>query len=319
MVRRTAFAIALAALVASGCQKLDCFDGGALEAAYVEGQQSAAERNAAEFDRGRRDGLALTAEDGRRDGQRDGYEAGFDDGYYGPGGYAGGYNQGYDDGHDDGVADPAACEDGADLGAADGDADGFATGDADGYDVGFGDGYDAGFGDAIASCPAARLTGVTAAAPVDEGDQRTCFDRGYRQTLDARAYDRGLAEGKRDNPDYQRGYAEAYPPAFAAGRSDGAIAGYNDGYDAGYDAGYDEGYEAVFADCYDAAYTDAFDGGYSDGYDDGYDDGYGEGYDDGYDDGARRLFLGVDSRQSTVRPERSRHCRLSTVDCGAAA
>jgi hypothetical protein len=97
----------LLAVLATGCDGLDCFDDGPLEQAYRDGEARAQIDNATEFERGKQAGLALTFADGERDGAADGYADGFSTGY------AIGYGAGFFDGHvagsGDGARDPAAC------------------------------------------------------------------------------------------------------------------------------------------------------------------------------------------------------------------
>ena len=96
--------------LASGCE-VDCQDGGALEASFKDGQRAAAAQTAADFDRGHRDGLALTKADGEHDGKADGYRDGYADAY--DAAYSDGYSEGYANGGNDGAADPTACTAGA--------------------------------------------------------------------------------------------------------------------------------------------------------------------------------------------------------------
>jgi hypothetical protein len=124
----------LVAFTAAGCDRLDCFDGAALESAYRTGEAQAATENAAAFERGRRDGLAATREDGEREGWQAGYDSGYADGYDQT--YGDGYDRGWIDGGDGAI--DAGCSDGA------------AAGDRDGYGTGFGDGFDSGYEDAWA-------------------------------------------------------------------------------------------------------------------------------------------------------------------------
>ncbi|MBZ0230757.1 MAG: hypothetical protein K8M05_00275, partial [Deltaproteobacteria bacterium] len=57
-----ALAAALAA-GATGCDRLDCFDGGPLEQSYRDGEAAARAENHAAFARGRADGLQATRAD----------------------------------------------------------------------------------------------------------------------------------------------------------------------------------------------------------------------------------------------------------------
>src|SRR4051794_15466997 len=104
----------------AACNNLDCFDQGPLEAALGDGKRAAEARNAADYECGRADGLALKRPDGERDGNIEGYAAGHTEGYHSNAGYSAGYAAGTGPGHNAGLADPAACP----SGAADGYADG---------------------------------------------------------------------------------------------------------------------------------------------------------------------------------------------------
>ncbi len=118
-VTRLMLAVSVASSLLAGCDSLDCLDGAALEASYRDGEQTAAERNQSELERGRQEALRLTRRDGETDGYNDGYDAvyydcydqaypdgynaGYDDGFYG--GLDAGYSEGYDDGYSDGASD----------------------------------------------------------------------------------------------------------------------------------------------------------------------------------------------------------------------
>jgi hypothetical protein len=285
--------LALLALV-TACNQLDCFDQGELEAAYHDGGRAAQTANAANYDRGRADGLALKRPAGERDGNTEGYAAGHDAGYHSTAGYPAGYSAGTAPGQIAGLADPAACTTGAGDGYADGRqagySDAFDTASGDAYDIG----YDAGFADGVATCAdGSTLTGNVArtdsAAPADtlprSKDARVCYGRGFDAAMDVNAYARGLDDGKRANPDYQAGYHATYPAAFAHGQGDGITAGYQDGYEDGYRRGYDDGYAVNYDACYEGAHAHGYDAGYADGWDAGYSSGYDDGYTSGYDDG----------------------------------
>nr|MBA2539141.1 hypothetical protein [Deltaproteobacteria bacterium] len=202
------------ALAVTGCDRVDCFDNGPNEAGYREGEDTARAENAASFTRGKTAGLALTRADGEADGLAEGYDDGFATGF--DRGYGVGYSDGVTSGSLDGANDPGACAAGASAGLSDGEADGHT----DSYDGGFADGnsagYEAGFAEGVATCDG---NAVRKRAPAEEEEPRpgsardglarevgVCRDRGYLETLDATAYAAGLAEGKRDNPDYQAGY-----------------------------------------------------------------------------------------------------------------
>jgi flagellar biosynthesis/type III secretory pathway protein FliH len=295
--------VGLFAIAVTGCDDLNCFDDGPLEASYTEGTAAAERENALQFDAGKAAGLRLTRADGARDGERDGYDAGFSEGYELA--YGAGHADGEADGFDDGATDPGACAAGTSDGRADGEADGYA----DSYDAGFADGaatgYNEGFADGSETCtggekrraPADLVLPTSATqgrvplepAPAQTGadpeELRQCRARGYDSALDEFAYLRGFAEGKRENPDYQAGYREAFPIAHARGYSDGGNAGYSDGYDDGYANGYDAAFGAAYDSCYATGYDDGYDSGSSNGYDPGFSAGYSSGYSDGYDDG----------------------------------
>src|SRR5215510_1023815 len=118
-MRVASWMVALSIL--AGCQNgaLDCFDGGSLEAAYLDGEHAAEAANAVNYDLGKRDGMALTRSDGEREGATEGYAAGRTAGYNGPSGYAAGYAEGATAGQADGLADPSACASGASAGHGD--------------------------------------------------------------------------------------------------------------------------------------------------------------------------------------------------------
>jgi flagellar biosynthesis/type III secretory pathway protein FliH len=278
-------------LAVTGCG-LDCFDDGALEAAYRDGEDTARAANQVDHDRGRADGLALDRTAGAAEGRTEGYRAGYDAGYESAGGYPAGYDVGYALGWDYGAADPIACSTGADDGWSDGEALGYDDGWNDAWPAGWDDGYAAGWDDGQGSCAAGATAAVpkkaqptAAKASSDSDDERTCYRRGYARALDTGAYDRGLAEGKRDNPEYQAGYREVFPAAQVEGRAAGERAGRDDGERDGYDDGYAAGYDRVYADCYDDTYRDGYAAGWDDGWTAGWDDGWPTGYDDGYADG----------------------------------
>src|SRR5690606_35163770 len=107
----------------AGCADLDCFDDGALEAAYLDGQAAAERDNAAAYEDGYERGLSLTRRDGERAGAANGYDKGYDDGYRGPGGYHDGFDDGFARGKTEGST-TTACHEGAAHGAADGDGAG---------------------------------------------------------------------------------------------------------------------------------------------------------------------------------------------------
>lgn len=278
--------VAVLALI-SACD-VDCFDDAELEASYREGEQAAVAANAAHYDEGRVAGLSLTKQDGERDGLYEGYDDGYGTGY----GHAFpiGYNDGYSRGHTEGYLDPAACSDGSSDGFDDGDYDGYEAGyddaHADGYDVGYGVGYDTG----LETCGGEAVAARTDAAPADDAkksdDEKLCYRRGFEKIDDPTSYDRGLAEGKRLNPDYQAGYQSTYPAAFDRGDRDGTSAGYSDGWNEGFASGYAEGYAIVYDGCYASSYSTAFDDAYEDGWDDGWGSGWDSGYAAGYSDGA---------------------------------
>lgn len=307
-------AAALALGANAGCDSLNCFDGAGLEAKYDEGVERAAVVNGEHFAQGKAAGLALTRTDGERDGEREGYDAGFSAGYHSAEGYAAGYADAYDDGAIDGSYDTNACAAGGADGYADGSSDGYGDAYSDGHADGYSSGYSAGGADGAAACDApalvggsaklagARTTGAFAtvasrgerapvAAPqgttppagddVDPHDARVCYDRGFDENYNADAFDQGLAEGKRLNPEYQAGYRATFDPAFARGERDGVSAGYADGALDGYDDGYADAAGAI----YDGCYADGYSAGYADGGASGYDAGYGDGYDSGYTDG----------------------------------
>ena len=98
---------------------------------------------------------------------------------------------------------------------------------------------------------------------IEEGSARQPT---LRRIVDATAYDRGRAEGKRQNPDYQEGYLATYPPAWDRGRRDGISAGYSDGWNDGYSSGYDVGYATVYDGCYSGAYSSSYDSAYDRGW-----------------------------------------------------
>jgi hypothetical protein len=267
---------ALASTLLAGC--VDCFDGAELEAAYREGEAQAEDINAGEYQRGRLDAAQLTFEDGLADGDADGYAAGYNDGFYGLLGYASGFELGYLDGHDDGVFDPTACDAGANDGYVAGHYDGYDHGWSDGYTIAYDDGYEIGIADGESSCDFLAIE-------LERDEPQICRDRGYDHTLDRGAFDRGYADGRRDNPEYQAGYAARFDPAYEIGHADGQIDGWDAGYVDGYDGGYIDGYDAAYYDCRDQAYPDGFDDGYAAGWDaslgPGFDDGYASGFEDG--------------------------------------
>ena len=273
----------------AGCDDLNCFDGAGLEAKYNEGADIAAAENAAQFEQGKTFGLSLTRADGEREGAAAGYSDGYSAGYNSPDGYDAGYQDAYDEGSSDGAFDGSACSSGTSDGYSDGRSDGYDDAYSDGYSEGYSDGESSGASDGEAACEApevARVAGggttgslalvknrmksTPSIAPqpedhaddVDPEEARVCYKRGYDDSYDYLAYERGVSEGKRLNPEYQAGFRSTYDAAYAAGVLDGIDAGYRDGSIDGYDDGYD-------------------DGG-SDGYDAGYDDGYSNGYDDGW-------------------------------------
>jgi flagellar biosynthesis/type III secretory pathway protein FliH len=307
-------------LALGACDRIDCFDDGPLEAAYLDGQAAAQVDNRAAFDRGKVDGLALTRADGQREGAIDGYADGFADGYDQT--YSLGVSDGLASGSADGANDPGAC----DAGQADGYAAGQADGYQDSYDAGFDDGASDGYGDGYADGSATCDAGVAPVAKsggnqrsqkpeADPGDKGVCRDRGYQSALDPTAYDRGLAEGKRENPDFQAGYRETYAPAYDNGVIDGMDVGYDDGFDDGYAAGYDASYQDTYDACFDGAYGAGYDDGAAGGYDGGYGDGYDAGYSDGYSDGSSCEGAG-DNNAASMRPRaslRSRSVQASAV------
>ena len=190
----------------------------------------------------------------------------------------------YDHGQRDGLALTKAD------GERDGAADGYHDGYADAYDAAYSDAYDGGYSDGYAdgaaTCDTAARVAPDASAPPPDGDARVCYDKGYDETIDRTAYDRGLAQGKLDNPDYQAGYRPAYAGAYSAGQSDGATNGYLDGTSDGYNDGYADGYAASYDACYAGAYDDGYSDGATQGGDPGASDGYNAGYSDGYGDGS---------------------------------
>ena len=283
-----ALCLLIAAFLALPACKIDCFDDAELEAAYREGEQAAIDANAVEFDRGKTTGLSLTYADGERDGAVEGYEDGYGTGYTSIAGYPSGYSAGFDRGNSDGVFDPTACTNGSADGLADGDMAGYTDGYDAAYQEGFDTGYPVGYDDGAATCNAAART--LAPPPSGDGsdpdDVRHCYDRGFDKLLDPFAYERGLAEGKRLNPEYQAGYVTTYAPNFDRGERDGVVAGYSDGWNDGYATGYATGYASVYDGCYNGSYSSAYSAGYDDGWEVGWPAGYDAGYYDGYSDGA---------------------------------
>jgi flagellar biosynthesis/type III secretory pathway protein FliH len=292
---------------------LDCLDNGPLEAAITDGDRAALADNAAAHDRGRLDGLALTAADGARDGQSRGYDDGSSAGYQGRDGYAAGYSSGAIDGGGAGASDPIACASGASDGEAEGNdagyRDGYSAAESDGYDTGYADGFSDGAGTCTMATrtEAAQLTphsitglplrakdpsprsdqapAVTADAPSSQ-DVAVCYQRGYIGAVDSAAYKRGRDEGVQANTVYQARFRAEYQAAYAAGLADGNDRGFDDGYDAGYASAYRDSYENNYDVCYGGAYADAYDRGHTDGQGAGYSPGYDAGYAVGNEDGS---------------------------------
>ena len=296
--RLVALASTLALAVAgSGCD-VDCFDEGDLEAAYRDGQRAGAAISAADYERGRGDGLALDRAAGAVDGQAEGRAQGYADGYDSSAGYRGGYGDGHARGWDDGVADPTACKTGGDTGWYEGDAAGADAAWQQAWSEAHEDGYDAGWyaGEACTNRAvqlAPTPTEVEAApAPtqdeVEDGDVRTCYRRGFASTSDEDAYGNGLAAGKRDNPEYQTGYREAYPRGHADGVHEGVVAGYDAGMHDGYSAGYTEGYDQIYGGCYQLGYDDGYASGWNRGWAAGWDAGWAAGYEAGFAEAVAR-------------------------------
>src|SRR5262249_11710385 len=127
-------------------------------------------------------------------------------------------------------------------------------------------------------------TGETRAAR--SKDEQVCYGRGYAKALDNTAYDRGLADGKLANLNYQAGYHATYPDADTRGHADGLTDGDSAGYQDGYGDGYDDGFSVTYDGCYGGPYSDAYDSAYSNGASDGYSSGYSDGYSSGYSDGS---------------------------------
>ena len=262
-----ALATALLSLSLSACDTLECQDGGRLESAYQQGEAAALAQNQADFEEGRRQGLALTY----ADGEAEGYVAGFDDGYasgfWDSGDYELGYGTGYNLGFDDGFSTPAACE----LGDEDGYADGFGLGDGDGYALG----YELGYADYFEPCgilPDDSASPKKADEPSAE-DIGQCHGRGMRSVRDAASFSRGRAAGVAQNDDYLSGYNRQYEIGFLEGESIGRDDAYDEGVSQGYTVGADEGWQTAWYDCYDQAYPDGYAAGYDSGYDAGYSDG----------------------------------------------
>lgn len=207
----------------AGCDSLDCFDDGPLEAALGDGNSAAVAENTANRDRGRLSGLSLTRRDGEHDGEVEGSADGADDGYRGAAGYPAGYSFGVVDGTDDGAGDLAACAAGVEAGAADGSSAGYGAGfeaaSADGYDLGYDDGFAAGEAtcseDVERTAPGGRSSQLPTEAtrglsrgpvrsdapqePVGRSeDELACYRRGYADLHDGDAYARGsmLASGR---------------------------------------------------------------------------------------------------------------------------
>jgi hypothetical protein len=187
--------------MAGGC--VDCFDGAELEAAHREGEVEALAINHVEYGRGYDRGSLLTYDDGLADGDRDGYADGHYDGYYSELGYPRGYDDGFVEGQHEGLFNPNACTSGADQGWVDGENNGYNTGWDEGHGLGWDDGYADGLADGSASCELAL-------ARLERDEAQICHERGYDRRLDRGAFDRGYADGKRDNVDYQAGYSEQY-------------------------------------------------------------------------------------------------------------
>jgi flagellar biosynthesis/type III secretory pathway protein FliH len=255
-------------LCLSGCDRVDCEESPALQAAYQEGLRQAEVQNRSAFERGRQQGLSLT----RAQGESEGYQAGYADGYqagYDNGDYEGAYQYGYGLGTDDGLGDADACADGADVGYV----DGWEFGDADGYAYG----YELGFDDWYQPCSLRQdEAGPHRADEEDSADSEElalCRNRGLRVGQDPGAFARGRQAGIDDNPDYRAGFDASYPLGFDEGVAIGEVDAYDEGLAIGYAHGFDEGWQLAWLDCYDQAYPQ--------GYEDGYDSGYQAGYDDG--------------------------------------
>src|SRR5258705_329403 len=81
--------------------------------------------------------------------------------------------------------------------------------------------YGGGYSDGAASCSSARVGAPPPASDADPEDLKTCYARGYDQQIDRSALQRGLADGKHDNPDYQAGYRATFQPAYLRGETAG--------------------------------------------------------------------------------------------------
>ncbi len=267
-----AMATALLALSLSGCDSLECQDGGRLGAAYQQGEAAAIAQNEADYDEGLSQGLALTYDDGETEGRVAGFDAGYASGFSDSGDYELGYGTGYSLGFDDGFSTPAACE----LGDEDGYAAGFGLGDGDGYALG----YEAGYADNYQNCGILPDDSATQSKNDDEPsaeDIGICHGRGASSVRDTGSFARGRAAGIAQNEDYQEGYNRQYEIGFGEGESIGRDDAYDEGLTQGYNVGADEGWQTARYDCYDRAYPDGYAAGYDSGYQAGYADGSYEG------------------------------------------